>query len=86
MLQEFLQINDFYSWSFIPKDVEVKYIIKDNAYVFFNVTLYKPITGKLLLNLYAKNLEKQGDVHYQRNINFCKTLDMLKNITTDVFK
>ncbi|KAI8129544.1 hypothetical protein CVS40_0906 [Lucilia cuprina] len=83
-----LRFEDFYSHSFVPDALKIDYEIQNDISLYYNVTAFRPFPGKLLMNFFVRKFNRiKGrpslNIRKQRNIDFCKTLDVLKNITRD---
>ncbi|KAH8278263.1 hypothetical protein KR044_009020, partial [Drosophila immigrans] len=84
-----LQYDEFYSKSFVPNDIIVSYSVENKEALNYNMTVREHFPGKLLMHVFARKLD---DVHggkntvemvKMKNLDFCKTLESLRNLTLD---
>lgn len=83
-----LSFEDFYSHSFVPDALKIDYEIQNKISLYYNVTAFRPFPGKLLMNFFVRKFNRikgkpSMDIEKKKNLDFCKTLDILKNITKD---
>ncbi|XP_016994869.3 uncharacterized protein [Drosophila takahashii] len=84
-----LRIEDFYAKSFVPNEIYVDYDIVNFEEINVNLTVQVPFPGKLLMHIFVRKLSNQVggsdqmDLLRMRNMDLCKLLDSLRNITVE---
>ncbi|XP_037718094.1 uncharacterized protein LOC119552547 [Drosophila subpulchrella] len=85
----YLRIEEFYGKSFVPDHMHVTYDIVNFEEINVNLTVTIPFPGKLLMHIFARKLSNQvggsdqTDLVRLRNLDLCKLLDSLRNITVE---
>ncbi|EDV96300.1 uncharacterized protein LOC6558714 [Drosophila grimshawi] len=84
-----LQIHEFYSKSFVPNEILISYNVENMEVLTYNLTVKEHFPGKLLMHVFVRRLDDvPGGSHTYdlikfKNLDFCKTLDSLRNMTID---
>ncbi|XP_017070546.1 uncharacterized protein LOC108107517 [Drosophila eugracilis] len=84
-----LRIEEFYGKSFVPDDIYVTHEVVNFEEINVNVTVQVPFPGRLLLHCFVRKLSDQvggsdqTDLIRLRNMEVCKLLDSLRNITVE---
>ncbi|XP_034110680.1 uncharacterized protein LOC117572150 [Drosophila albomicans] len=84
-----LQYDEFYSKSFVPNDIFVSYSVENMEELNYNMTVREQFPGKLLMHVFARRLDnvpggsKTVEMIKMKNLDFCKTLESLRNLTLD---
>lgn len=86
-----MQIDEFYSKSFLPNDMIVSYNVRKPDALNFNLTVLVHFPGKLLVQIFVRRLDdvpggpNSFEMLRLKNMDFCKSLEMLRNMTNDKF-
>ncbi|XP_034480921.1 uncharacterized protein LOC117786682 [Drosophila innubila] len=86
-----LQFDEFYSKSFVPNDIIVSYSVENMEIFNYNMTVKEHFPGKLLMHIFARKLDNSPggknsvEMLKMKNLDFCKTLESLRNMTLDDF-
>lgn len=86
-----MQIDEFYSKSFVPNDMLVSYEVHKPDALNFNLTVLVHFPGKLLIQVFVRRLDdvpggpNSFEMLKLKNVDFCKSLESLRNITNEKF-
>ncbi|KAH8402892.1 hypothetical protein KR222_009146, partial [Zaprionus bogoriensis] len=87
-----LQFDEFYSKSFVPNDIFISYSVENMEVLNYNMTVRQHFPGKLLMHIFLRKLDdvpggkKSFEMVKMKNLDFCKTLESLRNLTLDDFQ
>ncbi|XP_002024707.2 repetitive proline-rich cell wall protein 2 [Drosophila persimilis] len=85
----FLQIDKLHVHSFVPDEIYVSTSVDHLEAINFNLTIKVPFAGKLLMHIFLRKLSDTpggsdfSDLMRLKNMDLCKVLDSLRNISTD---
>ncbi|EDW18609.2 uncharacterized protein LOC6582430 [Drosophila mojavensis] len=86
-----MQIDEFYSKSFVPNDMLVSYDVRKPDALNFNLTVLVHFPGKLLIQVFVRRLDdvpggpNSFEMLKLKNVDFCKSLESLRNMTNEKF-
>lgn len=87
-----LQFDEFYSKSFVPNDILISYSVEGFEILNYNMTVREHFPGKLLMHIFLRKLDdvrggkNSSEIVKMKNLDFCKTLESLRNLTLDDFQ
>ncbi|EDW69272.2 uncharacterized protein Dvir_GJ12213 [Drosophila virilis] len=87
-----MQIDQLYSESFVPNDIIISYSLENRATINYNLTVKMHFPGKLLMQIFVRRLDdvpggtNTFEMLKLKNLDFCKSLESMRNMTIDDFQ
>ncbi|XP_064547310.1 uncharacterized protein LOC135434617 [Drosophila montana] len=87
-----MQIDQLYSKSFVPNDIIISYSLENRETINYNLTVKVHFPGKLLMQIFVRRLDdvpggtNTFEMLKLKNLDFCKSLESMRNMTIDDFQ